>query len=164
MSRQQRPHRRRSELTCNWCQQIKSRDEFEEIQDRRGRTCVLTHCKDCNSPDKPKMCIMCGIVKEPKDFWAKTKVAPKFGYFRRKCTLCVNRGRYYTPAQGKPREKSDRLRHQAKRLSALPKPPGWTPTPSLDDMASWYYGLIARRAAPGTVPADQLRNRIPVGE
>lgn len=117
-------------IKCTGCEVRKDRSEFEFLPDKRGVMSPRKQCRVCNGSLGHKPCFSCkqdlpierfSVVRKPN--------GPP--YPRRDCMKCIYRNRKI--AKAKPPRKRGPV--AGTRVHARPNTPGWTPPPTLEELA-----------------------------
>ena len=143
--------RRVTKKRCFTCQTVKPVAEFNGHfypVTRQYRT--KPDCKECDGSTGLKKCLKCDIIQPVEQFHQKTKAShanPNGYYIRRTCKNCLNEQRSF-PAKNRTRaeRRAAAIRsadRRAKRLQGVldnppPRPAGWTPPPSEEELIQWY--------------------------
>lgn len=106
---------------------------YEYANDVHGKP--LRVCMDCHGYDGFKMCGVCKIRQEVK-FFRKVKRRDGSTYPERACLECRKIRKRQYRQQASPASTT-----VTKVIRSATKPPGWTPPPTLEELANWHYQL-----------------------
>lgn len=134
---------------CKTCNIVKQYSEFDTFTTAAGHVRVRLQCQECLDPDAPRTCKSCHVSKTLSEFIVHRK-KERATYISQQCRGCRwdRVRRHPSIVSARDQARADRASKRRAKIDAVveqkPKPPGWTPPPSAEQLGMWYRDMVTR--------------------